>query len=478
MINLSYDPRLQGRSGHRHRRTNSSSEIFLAAAAAAAAPRQPPSTGDSAQYASAQPLPRYSHSSSYGSQHHGSYSRTTPPPRPASASPTYPHSYQHGPPPYPTAARSAKRAPPGAPESRSSGPAADVAALSADDIERAFQAALQAQHTRSEYYQMEPPAAPWQETADHTYLHPLKREAPPRQASGGAGHYGAVPAKRGTSRSRRSASPVNRLASGAPQAPPPGAPPSGRHRRVRSNSPARQGNSRTTGVDPLLQRGIEVPLAYPSQRRRSIDAVSSQSPLGSRKSVFFPPIPPPQHRRLASAADSVRSDVSLMSYRSDIRKSTYFREYDSGTGQATLSYPNAWVHLAMSPSLEPGRVYAVPVPTSVYDDYFLALQEQEDGSLGFDFDLGNLNGCDCDCAQCATCRGKAALLPPRFYALGVREDLYRRVLDEICRSRNMPCGLFFCGFHEDVSRPSILLAVAVVACLLVAMAAAACYVAG
>ena len=129
-------------------------------------------------------------------------------------------------------------------------------------------------------------------------------------------------------------------------------------------------------------------------------------------------------------------------------------------------------------SLVYGHIYAVPVHTNVYDEYYMRLQEQEDGSLGgFDFDMGNLNVCGCDCAQCAACHGKAAL-PLRYYAIGVPDDLYRRVLDEICLSRTMPCGIFFCGHHSDVRRPSIFIAVAVVGSLLVIMFVVAKYLSG
>jgi hypothetical protein len=79
-------------------------------------------------------------------------------------------------------------------------------------------------------------------------------------------------------------------------------------------------------------------------------------------------------------------------------------------------------------------------------------------------------GCACTCNNCTSCTGKKAMLPPRTYALGVQDDIYRRVLSEISESRSMPCGLFFCGHHEDVSHPSICIAVVLVAALFFTMA--------
>lgn len=36
-------------------------------------------------------------------------------------------------------------------------------------------------------------------------------------------------------------------------------------------------------------------------------------------------------------------------------------------------------------------------------------------------------------------------------------------MDEVIESKTMPCGLFFCGHHEDVRYPDIKIAVAIVA---------------
>jgi hypothetical protein len=61
-------------------------------------------------------------------------------------------------------------------------------------------------------------------------------------------------------------------------------------------------------------------------------------------------------------------------------------------------------------------------------------------------------------------------LPPNYFLLTVPETIYRSVLDEICAAHRMPCGIFFCGHHEDVSRPSICIAVLLLTLLLAVMA--------
>ena len=83
------------------------------------------------------------------------------------------------------------------------------------------------------------------------------------------------------------------------------------------------------------------------------------------------------------------------------------------------------------------------------------------------------NGCGCDCPNCNGCTAKRELLPPNYYVMGVDDDLYRRMLDEIAESATMPCGLYFCGHHEDVSRPSVVIAVSLVVLLMGSMGTAA-----
>eukprot|EP00536_Pseudo-nitzschia_multiseries_P004649 jgi/Psemu1/302719/fgenesh1_kg.78_\ len=50
---------------------------------------------------------------------------------------------------------------------------------------------------------------------------------------------------------------------------------------------------------------------------------------------------------------------------------------------------------------------------------------------------------------------KQEMLPPTNYVLAVSDDIYRRMFSEVSSARTMPCGLFFCGHHEDVDYPSV-----------------------
>jgi len=157
---------------------------------------------------------------------------------------------------------------------------------------------------------------------------------------------------------------------------------------------------------------------------------------------------------------SVFSEASFVSVRSNIRRSKFFVG-ETETGKVQLRFPFEYVRLTMDKSLSRGVLYQVPVHNDVYEDYHVAAEQIEQGTWD--------GACRCTCGNCVGCLGKEELLPPLNYALKVDNDLYRRVLDEICESRSMPLKLYFCGHHEDVSQPSILIAVALVLSLLIAM---------
>jgi hypothetical protein len=114
-----------------------------------------------------------------------------------------------------------------------------------------------------------------------------------------------------------------------------------------------------------------------------------------------------------------------------------------------------------------GHLYADrPVNAdSYYEDYVKVSDDLEQGvtpqweSLDANPRLApNAALCLCQCANCNTCIGKQELLPPDNYLLPVSDDIYRRMLAEVVAARNMPCGLFYCGHHEDVAHPSIWIA--------------------
>jgi len=50
---------------------------------------------------------------------------------------------------------------------------------------------------------------------------------------------------------------------------------------------------------------------------------------------------------------------------------------------------------------------------------------------------------------------KQQILPPTNYVQAVSDDIYRRMFSEVSSAQTMPCGLFFCGHHEDIDYPSV-----------------------
>lgn len=86
--------------------------------------------------------------------------------------------------------------------------------------------------------------------------------------------------------------------------------------------------------------------------------------------------------------------------------------------------------------------------------------------------------CQCTCENCNRCHTRIKQLPPSHYVMAVKSDIFRRMFDEVSASKSMPCGLFFCGHHEDVSHPSVKIAVVLVSILFVAMLLATIYVSG
>lgn len=183
-------------------------------------------------------------------------------------------------------------------------------------------------------------------------------------------------------------------------------------------------------------------------------------------------------RRRADSISSVVSTGSVGSIVTDITKSALFGGVtDSGVVQFNL--PIDKVHILMDPELAPGTLYKERLSNEEekYAEYQLMTTDArnnwheylEDGSRD-----GGAGGCTCQCDNCIHCTSKAELLPPTRYALVVEDDVYRRVLSEIADSKGMPCGLFFCGHHEDVSHPSIFIAVSIVSLFFLAMIVIAC----
>lgn len=244
----------------------------------------------------------------------------------------------------------------------------------------------------------------------------------------------------------------------------------------------------------------------------------SPKPLTSGRSVSsgtttggmpFPQQQFPTHRRGSSQASgmSLMSEGSMVSYVSDIRQSVFYGGVSESTGKVQMRFPLGYVHLVpietkkrndsvllqqgqtSSPSggrdilnelsndypLQVGHLYKVANNEEEFEDYHFAAEDStwsgEYEDFNTDFGVSGMSqrqqqpqrsSCRCHCPQCATCTHKATsalLLPPNYFLLAVEDSLYRRLLDEIYASQHMPCGLFFCGHHEDVSRPSLFIPV-------------------
>lgn len=124
----------------------------------------------------------------------------------------------------------------------------------------------------------------------------------------------------------------------------------------------------------------------------------------------------------------------------DITKSSLYKEVTSA-GLVRMHLPIDNVRLVMDDELESGKLYQKQ-------------NTREDSEAFFEYHLRSEEDDFAD-----------AELPNTTYVLAVDPDLYRRVIGEIADARDMPCGLFYCGHHEDVDRPSIMIAVCIVAVL-------------
>ena len=95
-----------------------------------------------------------------------------------------------------------------------------------------------------------------------------------------------------------------------------------------------------------------------------------------------------------------------------------------------------------------------------------------------DLPAAHTSECQCTCENCTRCHTRTKQLPPTHYVMSVKSDIFRRMFDEVSASKSMPCGLFFCGHHEDVRYPSVTIAVVIVSILFVALFLATFFVSG
>jgi hypothetical protein len=269
----------------------------------------------------------------------------------------------------------------------------------------------------------------------------------------------------------------------------PAAPKRKSHRRASSDAPIRGAGARRDKIPPktsrlpndlqrLLKSSSTSDASAATNRVRSFSASQSDAAQRQRDMTGSQLAPlggsRPSHRRTSSVnslANSVATDASHYSIVSDIRKSSFYGGVHEASGAVQMHYPFENVYLAVVEDAEQmemkkGHLYVANADEEVYENYH---RIAEDIDLDAPWKMDHPLACNCTCNHCNACTGKQKLLPPNYYAMAIDEDLYRRVLSEIAESRTMPCGLFFCGHHEDVSHPSICIAVAIVALLFAGM---------
>ena len=259
------------------------------------------------------------------------------------------------------------------------------------------------------------------------------------------------------------------------------------HRRVASDTPFNKHHPfhRRTGSDRDL----------PPMHRRMVSGGGGSGSAGLRGRTYSDShmkqsrMLKPTHRRADSTGSmySFTSTHSRGSVVSNIAKSAMFGGVDDG-GRVQLHFPFEAVRLHMmdvesqTSSYQLNQVYYEGTFAD-YDQFEEYHRISEQIAEGMTPQWESLDGphlpqqcCGCACGNCTGCLGKKQLLPHPKYLLAVQDDIYKRVVGEIADAQRMPCGLFFCGHHEDVDNPSIVLAVIVVAALFLTMAYIAAFI--
>ncbi len=254
------------------------------------------------------------------------------------------------------------------------------------------------------------------------------------------------------------------------------------HRRVHSDSPLRLNRlNRRANTD-------EAPASRGSGGHQRARTLSGGNPFAR-----------PRHRRGDSSssyhsmgggsynAGSI-ADSSQVSMRSNIARSSLFAGVDE-EGRPLLYYPYEAIRLVMIPDHEKqknrrglrrgdydssdedtaeeedhlplviGHLYA-DEPANVedyYEDYHRVSDDLEQGITPQweSLDTHPLRKNRKSGNEGFTEEDKQELLPPTNYVVAVSDDIYKRMFSEVAAAQSMPCGLFFCGHHEDVDYPSV-----------------------
>ncbi len=203
------------------------------------------------------------------------------------------------------------------------------------------------------------------------------------------------------------------------------------HRRHNSD------NSRTATL-PVRARSLT---NYEGSPSRPLPRTLSSSSLNNN-------VPASRHHRrrssnsVFSSVGSVMTDASMMTLVTDIEKSSLFAGYDEFTGQALFNLPISSVQISVEEHPNGDEFYQIRENDQTFENYH---------RQGEDYVVTQINAGS----------GPRYALPPTRYVIHAPPDLYRRMVDEISSSASLPCGLFFCGHHEDVAKPSLRIAVLV-----------------
>lgn len=295
------------------------------------------------------------------------------------------------------------------------------------------------------YYQ--PISFGGEETEDAALLANVKKQAQGRVYGSGAGSGGSQMNK--DHPLMRSPKESQRKTARLPAHP-------GSHRRVHSDVPRSSSKKdhplHRTGHRPRLSSGgdkIGLPPAGPSikgHHRRSSSRGSTFSDTLLKRGASF------------SSAVSMTSSMSVGSYVTDVTKSALFKNVTE-EGKVQFFLPKDSIHIIMDKDLTPNKVYSETPPdqNERFLEYYLYASDAnaywENVGDGGENNAGGLHD----------------MLPTKHYALTVKEDLYQRVFKEIADSQRMPCGLYFCGHHEEFGRPSVFIAALIVATLFLGM---------
>lgn len=190
--------------------------------------------------------------------------------------------------------------------------------------------------------------------------------------------------------------------------------------------------------------------------------------------------------------------MSTTSVRSNIVKSSMFGGFDAHTGQVQMHFPFEAVRLVFVDDEEDPNVSKQtkrtkqPPPADPHSMLTQGHLYMEGHAADFDDfeDYTNITNAMEEgltpewetMDRVATDENNNvnmnSILKPPSYLLPVSTKVYKRMMGEIADAQNMPCGLFFCGHHEDVAHPSIAIAVVIVMLLFGFMAYVAFFIEG